>query len=85
MSYQVHNFQTGDVVEAGPVNEMDNQILLNSQDIVKKLDTDKVGVANGAASLNAHGKVPNSQLPPTVEVTDDNNGNVTLNFIEGSD
>ena len=80
MSYQVHNFQTGEIIEAAPVNEMDQQILQNIQDIGNKLDSEKVGAANGAASLDEHGKVPSSQLPQTVEVTDDNNGNVTLSF-----
>lgn len=31
MSYQVHNFQTGDIIEAAPVNEMDRQIQLNEE------------------------------------------------------
>ena len=77
MSYHVHHFQTGDIIEADPVNEMDAQIKKNSDE---KLDTSKVGVANGAASLDNNGKVPSSQLPQTVEVTDDDNGNVTLSF-----
>lgn len=43
MSYQVHNFQTGEVIEAAPVNEMDAQIQQNEQDISGKADkTDTV-------------------------------------------
>lgn len=33
MSYQVHNFQTGEIIEAAPVNEMDAQIQKNERDI----------------------------------------------------
>lgn len=41
MSYQVHNFQTGDVIEAAPINEMDAQIQLNEQNITSKLNADQ--------------------------------------------
>ena len=78
MSYQVHNFQTGDIIEAAPVNEMDQQILQNVQNIETKMDANKRGAANGVASLDANGKVPSAQMPITV--TDDNNGNVTMNI-----
>ena len=76
MSYQVHNFQTGDVIEAFPVNEMDAQILENSQQVALKINASEKGVINGVASLDGNGKVPSAQIPITV--TDDNNGNVTL-------
>ena len=33
MSYQVHNFKTGDIIEAAPANEMDAQIKLNETNI----------------------------------------------------
>lgn len=33
MSYQVHNFQTGETIEAPPINEMDAQIRINEDDI----------------------------------------------------
>ena len=33
MSYQVHNFQTGETIEAPPINEMDAQIRINENDI----------------------------------------------------
>lgn len=33
MSYQVHNFKTGDIIEAAPANEMDAQIQLNETNI----------------------------------------------------
>ena len=78
MSYQVHNFQTGDIIEAAPVNEMDQQILQNVQNIETKMDANKRGAANGVASLDENGKVPSAQMPITV--TDDNNGNVTMNI-----
>ena len=60
MSYNVHNFQTGQVIEAAPINEMDQQIKNNAD---MKLDADKVGAADGVASLDSNGKVPESQLP----------------------
>lgn len=75
MSYNVHNFQNGEIIEAAPVNEMDYQIKKNSDE---KLDASVVGTANGVASLDGTGKVPSSQLP--LSVTDDNNGNVTMTF-----
>ena len=75
MSYNVHNFQNGEIIEAAPVNEMDYQIKKNSDE---KLDASAVGTANGVASLDGTGKVPSSQLP--LSVTDDNNGNVTMTF-----
>jgi hypothetical protein len=78
MSYEVHNFRTGDIIEAQPVNEMDAQIAQNAQDIASKIDSSTKGVANGVAELDGAGKVPRAQLP--IAVTDDNNGNVTLNF-----
>ena len=60
MSYQVHNFQTGEIIEAAPINEMDEQIRKNSEE---KIDVSKIGVANGVAGLDNSGKVPLSQLP----------------------
>ena len=78
MSYEVHNFRTGDIIEAQPVNEMDAQILQNTEDIVRKINSTEKGAANGVAALDGNGKVPKAQLPITV--TDDNNGNVTLNI-----
>lgn len=80
MAYQTHNFQTGEIIEPAPVNEMDEQIQLNETNINKKLDSNKVGVAGGVASLDGNGKVPEGQLPQTISVEDDNNGNVTLNL-----
>lgn len=76
MSYEVHNFRTGDIIEAQPVNEMDAQIAQNAQDVAGKIDNASKGAANGVASLDGSGKVPSEQLP--IAVTDDNNGNVTL-------
>ena len=67
MSYQVHNFRTGDVIEAAPVNEMDAQIQLNEQNIGTKVSISDVGVANGIAELDSSGKVPASQLPSYVD------------------
>lgn len=78
MSYEVHNFRTGDIIEAQPVNEMDAQIAQNAQDIAGKIDSSAKGVANGVAGLDGDGKVPRAQLP--ISVTDDNNGNVTLSY-----
>lgn len=78
MSYEVHNFRTGDIIEAQPVNEMDAQIAQNTQDIAGKIDSSTKGVANGVAELDGAGKVPRAQLP--ISVTDDNNGNVTLSY-----
>ena len=78
MSYEVHNFRTGDIIEAQPVNEMDAQIAQNTQDIAGKIDSSTKGVANGVAGLDDAGKVPRTQLP--ISVTDDNNGNVTLSY-----
>ena len=76
MSYNVHNFRTGDVIEAQPVNEMDAQIAQNVSDIAGKVNSSEKGQMNGVATLDSNAKVPRSQLPITV--TDDNNGNVTL-------
>ena len=76
MSYNVHNFRTGDTIEAPPINEMDAQILQNTQDIAGKINSMEKGAMNGVASLDANAKVPSSQLP--ISVTDDKNGNVTL-------
>ena len=73
MSYAVHNFRTGDVIEAAPINEMDAQILYNSNN---KIEASEKGTANGIAELDSNGKVPASQL--RLSVTDDDNGNVTL-------
>ena len=67
MSYQVHNFQTGDVIEAAPVNEMDAQIQLNEQNINSKIPASQKGAANGVAELDSSGKVPSSQLPSYVD------------------
>lgn len=78
MSYQVHNFQTGDVIEAFPVNEMDAQIQLNETNIAQKIDISKKGTANGVAELDTNGKVPVAQLPSNVSMSDDNNGTVTV-------
>jgi hypothetical protein len=57
---------------------MDAQIAQNAQDIAGKIDSSTKGVPNGVAGLDGAGKVPRAQLP--IAVTDDNNGNVTLNF-----
>ena len=63
MSYNVHNFRTGDTIEAPPINEMDAQILQNYQDIAGKINTSEKGSMGGVASLDANAKVPTSQLP----------------------
>ena len=73
MSYDLHNFKTGDVIEAQPVNEMDAQIKYNADN---KVETSAVGAANGVASLDPQGKIPKAQIP--ISVTDDSNGNVTM-------
>lgn len=80
MAYNVHNFVTGQIIEATPVNEMDEQIKKNETDIEDKLDKNKVGVANGVASLDNSGKVPVGQLPTNVSVSDDSDGSVTFNY-----
>ena len=80
MSYEVHNFRTGDIIEAQPVNEMDAQIAQNAEDIEGKVNSSEKGQMNGVATLDQYGKVPTSQLPQNISVTDDNNGNVTFNF-----
>lgn len=76
VAYNVHNFQTGQIIEAAPINEMDNQIKKNSEDIQDI--NDRRGVANGFASLNAQGQVPASQIQ--IKFTDDNAGNVSVDF-----
>lgn len=63
MSYSVHNFRTGDVIEAGPINEMDAQIQRNEQDVGGKINSNEKGQMNGVASLDSNAKVPASQLP----------------------
>ena len=73
MSYNLHNFRTGDVIEALPINEMDAQIKYNADN---KVEQSAVGAAGGVASLDTQGKIPKAQIP--VSVTDDNNGNVTM-------
>lgn len=76
MSYNVHNFQTGQIIEAAPVNEMDNQIQQNENSIQDIHD--KRGAANGFASLNSERKVPANQIQLTF--TDDDSGNVAVDF-----
>jgi hypothetical protein len=53
------------------LNKTDTSYLLKKSDTASlssrinlKLDASKIGVANGAASLNASGLIPSSQLPP---------------------
>lgn len=70
MAYNVHNFVTGQIIEATPVNEMDEQIKKNETDIGNKLDKNKVGMANGVASLDNSGKVPLPQLPDIATVAE---------------
>ena len=67
MSYQVHNFVTGDVIEAAPINEMDQQILINETNIAGKLSVSEKGAANGIAELDSSGKVKSAQLPSYVD------------------
>lgn len=62
LSYQVHNFQTGETIEAAPFNEMDTQIQLNEQNIGGKIDSNTKGAANGVAGLDANAHVPKTQL-----------------------
>ena len=76
MSYQVHNFQTGQIIEAAPVNQMDNQIQTNETEITNIKN--KRGAANGYASLNEQSKVPASQIQ--LNFTDDDSGNVSVDF-----
>lgn len=45
MSYMPHNFANGDIIEAGPINEMDQQIQTNETNIGAKLN--KSDVYNG--------------------------------------
>lgn len=47
MSYNVHNFQNGGVINAGPINEMDQQIFNNTVDIEAKLDSPAVAGTSG--------------------------------------
>lgn len=66
MSYQVHNFKTGEIIEAPPINEMDAQILYNSE---HKCDVSEKGTANGIATLDSNGKVQLGQMPYLVATT----------------
>ena len=45
MSYTLHNFVNGEVIDAGPINEMDQQIQTNETNIGNKFD--KANVYNG--------------------------------------
>lgn len=59
MSYNVHNFVNGQIIQAEPINEMDLQIQVNESDIgdiAEQLES-KADLVNG--------KVPQSQLPET--------------------
>lgn len=47
MSYNVHNFRNGSVINAGPINEMDQQIFNNTVDIEDKLDSPAVAGTSG--------------------------------------
>ena len=76
MSYTVHNFRTGAVIEAQPANEMDLQIAQNVNDIAGKINSSEKGQMNGVATLDGNAKIPKAQLP--IQVSDDSDGNVTL-------
>lgn len=53
-----------------PTNEVIEAVVEGIQDALdEKLDENKVGQANGVASLDANGKVPNSQLPTDANTT----------------
>lgn len=65
MSYQVHNFQTWEIIEAAPMNEMDQQIRQNESDISSIINAK--GAASGFAELDENGKIPSSQLPSYVD------------------
>lgn len=60
MSYQVHNFQTGDVIEAAPINEMDQQIQLNEQNIGGKADKVASATSGNFAALDSNGNLTDS-------------------------
>lgn len=50
MSYNVHNFRTGETIEAGPVNEMDQQIQTNESNIAEKANSNNP-VFTGSISM----------------------------------
>lgn len=60
MSYQVHNFQTGEIIEAAPVNEMDQQIQTNERNISGKADKVSSATEGNFASLDSEGNIVDS-------------------------
>lgn len=63
MSYSVHNFRTGDTIEAPPINEMDAQILQNEEDILTKANinnpefTGSISMGRKSGTSKANGSV----------------------------
>ena len=53
-----------------PTNEVIEAVVEGVQDALdEKVDTSKVGTANGVASLDSSGKVPTNQLPAYSAIT----------------
>ena len=53
MSYNVHNFRTGETIEAGPFNEMDQQIQTNESNIADKANSNNPVKSGGVYSALA--------------------------------
>lgn len=56
----MHNFKTGDIIEAAPVNEMDQQIQTNERDIAAKADKVAQATSGNFAGLDANGNLTDS-------------------------
>ena len=46
MSYSLHNFQNGEIIEAPPINEMDAQIKTNEENISNKMNKDAISITD---------------------------------------
>ena len=67
MSYTLHNFVNGEIIEAEPINEMDRQIQINERDISGKADI--------VTDTTAHWNQMTTYIPPvgTIVVYSDRN------------
>ena len=78
MSYNVHNFRTGETIEAGPVNEMDQQIQTNESNIADKANSNNP-VFTGSISMDRYGNAGSG----SVSVGSGNEASGNQSFAEG--
>lgn len=83
MSYNVHNFQNGEVIEASPINEMDAQILLNSQKI-EDVEEHMTDIIDDTAGEGDTDKVWSADKLTKIETDFETvTGNDLIEFIDG--